>query len=51
MRHPRELGVGDVEAFLCVLANERKVSPSQNQANSGCVDHGRYSWLIGANER
>jgi hypothetical protein len=26
MRHPRELGVADVEAFLSMLANERKVS-------------------------
>jgi hypothetical protein len=26
MRHPRELGVAHVEAFLSMLANERKVS-------------------------
>lgn len=35
MRHPRELGVADVEAFLSMLANERKVSAStHNQALS-----------------
>ena len=28
MRHPRELGAADVEAFLSMLANERKVSAS-----------------------
>lgn len=28
MRHPREMGVADVEAFLSMLANERKVSAS-----------------------
>ena len=35
MRHPRELGVTDVEAFLSMLANEGKVSVStHNQALS-----------------
>ena len=28
MRQPRELGVADVEAFLSMLANERKVLAS-----------------------
>ncbi len=28
MRHPREMGVADVEAFLSMLANERQVSSS-----------------------
>ena len=28
MRHPREMGVADVETFLSMLANERKVSAS-----------------------
>jgi hypothetical protein len=26
MRHPRELGVADVEAFLSMLANERRAT-------------------------
>ena len=26
MRHPRDMGVQDVEAFLSMMANERKVS-------------------------
>ena len=35
MRHPREMGVADVEAFLSMLANERKASAStHNQALS-----------------
>jgi hypothetical protein len=38
MRHPRELGVADVEAFLSMLANERKVSAStHNQALSALL--------------
>ena len=38
MRHPRELGVTDVEAFLSMLANERKVSAStHNQALSALL--------------
>lgn len=28
MRHPRDIGVADVEAFLSMLANDRKVSSS-----------------------
>jgi hypothetical protein len=28
MRHPREMGVADVEAFLSMLANARQVSSS-----------------------
>lgn len=35
MRHPRDMGVADVEAFLSRMANERKVSAStHNQALS-----------------
>jgi hypothetical protein len=26
MRHPREMGVADVEAFLSMLANERRAT-------------------------
>jgi site-specific recombinase XerD len=38
MRHPRELVVADVEAFLSMLANERKVSAStHNQALSALL--------------
>lgn len=31
MRHPRELGKADVEAYLSMLANERSVSPSTHR--------------------
>ena len=31
MRHPRELGGPDVEAFLTMLANERQVSPATHR--------------------
>jgi len=31
MRHPREMGVADVETFLSMLANERKVSASTHK--------------------
>ena len=31
MRHPRELGKADVEAYLSMLANERSVSPSTDR--------------------
>ena len=35
MRHPKDMGARDVEAFLSMMANERKVSAStQNQALS-----------------
>ena len=35
MRHPRDMGAAEVEAFLNMLANERKVSAStRNQALS-----------------
>lgn len=38
MRHPREMGVVDVEAFLSMLANERKVSAStHNQSLSALL--------------
>lgn len=38
MRHPREMGVADVEAFLSMLANDRKVSAStHNQALSALL--------------
>ena len=49
MRHPRELGVADIEAFSSILANERKVSTSLNQAHSGGADQGRDSWPICTN--
>ena len=31
MRHPRDLGKADVEAYLSMLANERSVSPSTHR--------------------
>ena len=31
MRHPREMGAADVEAFLTMLANERQVSPATHR--------------------
>ena len=31
LKHPREMGVGEVEAFLSYLANERQVSPSTHR--------------------
>lgn len=38
MRHPREMGGTEVEAFLFMLANERKVSSStHNQALSALL--------------
>ena len=38
MRHPRDMGVHDVEAFLSMMANERKVSAStHNQALSAIL--------------
>ena len=38
MRHPRDMGVPDVEAFLSMMANERKVSAStHNQALSAIL--------------
>ena len=38
MRHPREMGVADVETVLSMLANERKVSAStHNQALSALL--------------
>jgi len=38
MRHPREMGVADMETFLSMLANERKVSAStHNQALSALL--------------
>jgi|LakMenEpi03Aug12_release.lakeMendotaPanAssembly.Ray.scaffolds.fasta_scaffold282614_2 hypothetical protein len=49
MRHPHELGVADVVAFLSLLANERKISTSHNQGHSGGADQGRDSWPIGTN--
>lgn len=39
MRHPRELGSAEVEAFLTMLANERQVSPATHrQALNGVTD-------------
>jgi hypothetical protein len=49
MRHPRELFLADVEAFLSMLANECKVSTSHNQVHSGGTDQGRDSWPICTN--
>jgi integron integrase len=38
MRHPRDMGAADLEAFLNMLANERQVSPStHNQALSALL--------------
>jgi hypothetical protein len=38
MRHPRDMGVQDVEAFLSMMANELKVSAStHNQALSAVL--------------
>ncbi len=38
MRHPRDMGVADVEAFLSMMANERKVSATtHNQALSALL--------------
>jgi site-specific recombinase XerD len=38
MRHPRGMGMADVEAFLSMMANERKVSAStHNQALSALL--------------
>lgn len=38
MRHPRDMGVADVEAVLSMMANERKVSAStHNQALSAIL--------------
>jgi Phage integrase, N-terminal SAM-like domain len=38
MRHPRDLGVANVDAFLSMLANDRKASAStQNQALSAVL--------------
>jgi len=31
MRHPRDMGGADVEAFLIMLANERQVSPATHR--------------------
>ena len=47
MRHPRELGVTDVEAFLSMLANERKVSAStHNQALSALLFCTGRCWVL-----
>lgn len=38
MRHPRDMGGVDVEAFLSMLANERQVSPATHrQALNGLM--------------
>ena len=38
MRHPRDMGASEIEAFLTMLATQRKVSPStHNQALSGLL--------------
>jgi len=37
MRHPRDMGVQEVEAFLNMMANERKVSASTHNQALGAV--------------
>jgi Phage integrase, N-terminal SAM-like domain len=38
MRHPREMGLAEIEAFLSMLANERQIAPStHNQALSALL--------------
>ena len=37
MRHPRDMGVHDVEAFLSMMANERKVSTPKEYLAAPCV--------------
>lgn len=38
LRHPRDMGAAEIEAFLTMLATQRKVSPStHNQALSGLL--------------
>jgi site-specific recombinase XerD len=56
MRHPREMGASEVEAFLTHLATDRKVSAStHNQALSAILFHYRevlaieLPWLNGVN--
>ena len=56
MRHPRDMGTAEVEAFLNMLANERKVSAStHNQALSAILFLYRevlgidLPWLDGVN--
>lgn len=56
MRHPRDMGAAEVEAFLNMLANERKVSAStHNQALSAILFLYRevldidLPWLNGVN--
>lgn len=49
MRHPCKMGVANVEVFLSILANERKVSTSTyNQAHSSGTTQGRGGWPVGA---
>ena len=44
MRHPRDMGVAEVEAFLSMLANERKVSTStHNQVLSALLARHLYA--------
>jgi hypothetical protein len=56
MRHPRDMGTAEVEAFLNMLANERQISPSiHNQALSALLFLHRevmavdLPWLNGLN--
>ena len=40
MRHPRQMSLADVEAYLTMLANERQVSPStHHQALNALFDY------------
>ena len=39
MRHPRDMGAGKVEAFLSMLATERKVSASTHNHGAQCGAH------------
>ena len=46
MRHPREMGSAEVEAFLNMLANERQISSStHNQALSASCFCTARCWL------
>ena len=40
MRHSRDMGKAEVEAFLTMLANERQVSPATHRHPPAAVGHG-----------
>lgn len=51
MCHPREMGVADLDAFLFMLANERKVSAStHNQALSAVLTQDEVAGLLAQTE-